>query len=73
MDTRNHATNDYSPIIIKKTSQTCDKPQSLRTPQMEKPIACSKFYLIFELRNVCAKIPLLQAIKEIPIYAKIVR
>jgi hypothetical protein len=26
-----------------------------------------------ELRNVCVKIPLLQAIKDIPIYAKIIR
>jgi hypothetical protein len=26
-----------------------------------------------ELRNVCIKIPLLQAIKDIPIYAKIIR
>lgn len=28
---------------------------------------------MFELRNVCIKIPLLQEIKDIPIYTKIVR
>jgi hypothetical protein len=26
-----------------------------------------------ELRNICVKIPLLQAIKDIPIYSKIIR
>ena len=32
-----------------------------------------KFDLVYELRNVCIKIMFLQAIKNIPIYAKIVR
>jgi hypothetical protein len=30
-------------------------------------------HLEFELRNICVNIPLLQAIKEIPIYSRIVR
>jgi hypothetical protein len=29
--------------------------------------------LISKLRNVCIKVPLLQAIKDIPIYAKTIR
>ena len=32
-----------------------------------------QFDLLFELRNACIKIPLLQEIKDIPIYAKTVR
>jgi hypothetical protein len=40
---------------------------------LEKPIVRSEFDLITELKNVCIKVPLLQAIKDIPIYAKIVR
>lgn len=40
---------------------------------MDKPIVHHEFDLISELRNVCIKVPLLQAIKDIPIYAKIIR
>jgi hypothetical protein len=40
---------------------------------LEKPITPFEFDLMSELKNLCIKIPLLQAIKEIPIYTKIGR
>jgi hypothetical protein len=40
---------------------------------LEKPIVCYEFDLITKLKNVCIKIPLLQVIKYIPIYANTVR
>ena len=38
--------------------------------EMEIKTKQNEFDLVFELRNMCIKIPLLQAIKDIPIYAK---
>jgi hypothetical protein len=40
---------------------------------LEKPIVHPEFDLVSELRNVCIKVPLLQAIKYIPIYFKTIR
>jgi hypothetical protein len=40
---------------------------------LQKQIQQNKYDLLDELWNVCIKIPLLQAIKDILIYAKIVR
>ena len=40
---------------------------------MEKPVVHSQFDLENELRNVCIRIPLLQAIRDVPIYSKMVR
>lgn len=40
---------------------------------MEKVIPPLQFDLIVELRNICIKIPLVRALKEIPIYAKTVK
>ena len=40
---------------------------------IEKPIVHSQFDLENELRNVCIRIPLLQAIRDVPIYSKMVR
>jgi hypothetical protein len=40
---------------------------------LEKPVVQPEFDLETELRNVCVKIPLLQAIKDVPIYAKTIR
>jgi hypothetical protein len=37
------------------------------------PISLPEFDVLDELRNVCVKIPLLQAIKDIPIYTKEIR
>ena len=40
---------------------------------IEKLVVALKFNLEVELKNLCVRIPLLQAIKDIPIYAKTVR
>ena len=40
---------------------------------LEKPIVPPKFDIEAELRNICVKIPLLQAIKDIPILTKTIR
>jgi hypothetical protein len=40
---------------------------------LDKPITPSEFDLISKLKNLCIKIPFLQAIKEIPIYTKTIR
>jgi hypothetical protein len=45
-------------------------PERLLIKKTEEPL---EHNLETELRNICVKIPLLQAIKGIPIYAKIVR
>ena len=51
-------------------------PQTPPFPErflIEKPIVQSEFDIMNELRNVCVKIPLLQAIKYVPIYAKTIK
>ena len=40
---------------------------------IEKPIVHSKYDILNELRHICIKIPLLQAIKDIPIYSKVIK
>ena len=40
---------------------------------IEKPVVSTEFNLEAKLKNLCVRIPLLQAIKDIPIYAKTVR
>ena len=45
-------------------------PERLLVKKSEEPLGHN---LDTELRNICVKIPLLQAIKDITIYAKIVR
>ena len=40
---------------------------------IEKPVVHPQFDLENELKNVCIKIPLLHAIKDVPIYSKLVR
>jgi len=40
---------------------------------MEKVSPPPKFDLVTELRNICINIPLLQALREIPIYAKTIK
>jgi hypothetical protein len=75
----NQSNNNDSFIPIKQTSSPIDQPQSSKSPpfperlNLDKQIKQSEFDLLDELKNVCIKIPLLQAIKDIPIYAKIVR
>ena len=40
---------------------------------IEKPTTWPEFDILNELKNICVKIPLLQAIKDIPIYSKVVK
>ena len=45
-------------------------PERLITPH---PIKYLDFSLLGELKNICVKIPVLQAIQDIPIYAKTIK
>lgn len=45
-------------------------PERLLVKKTDIPI---EYYLESKLRNVCIKIPLLQAIRDIPIYTKIIK
>jgi hypothetical protein len=70
-------------VIIPKQkkfeSQQSTQTQVPQTPPfperlfIEKPIVQSEFDIMTELRNVYVKIPLLQAIKDVPIYAKTIK
>ena len=40
---------------------------------IEKPVVHPKYDILNELKNICVKIPLLQAIKDIPIYSKVIK
>ena len=40
---------------------------------IEKPTTQPEFDILNELKNICVKIPLFQAIKYIPIYSKVVK
>jgi hypothetical protein len=65
------------PIPI--TSQSVQVPQQINLPSYPEILLVKKLDppldrdIEDELRNVCIKISLLQAIKDIPIYAKIIR
>jgi hypothetical protein len=69
----------YDNVKIKQTSPHLELPQSSSFPpylemlSLEKPIVRPKFDLASEFRNVCIKVPLLQAIKYILIYDKTIR
>jgi hypothetical protein len=40
---------------------------------IEKPVVYPNFDIVGELKNLCVKIPLLQALQDIPIYAKTIK
>ena len=65
--------NRDQPTIQTRKAQAPKNPPYPERLAIEKPIAVSEFNLEAELKNLCVRIPLLQAIKDIPIYAKIVR
>jgi hypothetical protein len=71
--------NDSSNVIKKTSSSVINQAQQSSTPPFPERLALEKkikqygYDLLDDLKNVCIKIPLLQAIKDIPIYAKIVR
>ena len=48
-------------------------PPFLKWLAIEKPVVCPKYDIMNELKNICVKISLLQAIKDIPIYSKVIK
>ena len=50
-----------------------EKPPYPERLLIEKPVVRPQFDWENELKNVCIKIPLLQAIRDVPIYSKLVR
>jgi hypothetical protein len=68
--------NDATNPISQTSSSLVDHTKQSSTPPfperlaLEKKIIPTCYDLLDELKNVCIKIPLLQAIKDIPIYAK---
>ena len=65
--------------VLGTHSQSSAHPQVNNNPPyperllIEKPVVRPQFDLENELKNVCIKIPLLQAIRDVPIYSKLVR
>ena len=70
---------ETTPEPVEQPTLSLQEPSSSHMVQppfperLEMKLKQPEFYLVFELRNVCIKILLLQEIKDIPIYAKIVR
>ena len=54
-------------------SQIMKVPPYLDQLVIKKPTTQPEFDIMNELKNICVKIPLLQAIKDIPIYSKVVK
>jgi hypothetical protein len=79
-ETPNKKNNNDSPNEINQTSSSItNQAHKSSTPPfperlaLEKKITQSGYDLLDELKNVCIRIPLLQAMKDIPIYARTVR
>jgi hypothetical protein len=56
-----------------ETSNIQTPPFPERLVKEKIPISLPEFDVLDELRNVCVKIPFLQAIKDIPIYKKAIK
>ena len=67
------------PKILVHTHPQQEPTQERRIPPfleqlaIEKPIIHLEYDILNELKNVCVKIPLLQDIKDIPIYTKVIK
>jgi hypothetical protein len=78
-NTQTTPTEEETSPLIPITYQSVRVPQQVNLPPYPKRLLLKKpdpplhRDIENELRNVCTKIPLLQAIKDIPIYAKIIR
>ena len=48
-------------------------PPFLEQLAIEKPVIHPEYDILNELKNVCVKMPLLQAIKDIPIYSNLIK
>lgn len=68
---------DNIPILTEQPQK--EQSEVTRTPPyperlaLEKPIVPSEYNIETKLENLCVKIPLMQAIRDTPIYAKTVR
>jgi hypothetical protein len=79
--TENQFTNispSTSQITSPKKSNQLQTKDTLLPPyperlNIDKTLVQSEFDFLRELKNVCVKIPLFQAIRDVPIYAKTVR
>jgi hypothetical protein len=67
-------TKDQEPKISQnEPSQITKAPPYAEILVIEIPTTRPEFDILNELKNICVKIPLLQAIKDIPIYSKVVK
>ena len=68
-----------NPKVLVHTHPPQETVQEQRVPPflerlvIEKPIVHLEYNILNELKNICVKIPLLQAIKDIPIYNKVIK
>jgi hypothetical protein len=66
--------NDQEPKLPQnELSQITKTPPNPKILVIEKPTTRPKFDILNELKSISVKIPLLQAIKNIPIYSKLVK
>ena len=71
--------SENTQVLGTQDSQSSAQPQLNKNspyPErllIEKPMVRPQFDLENELKNVCINIPLLQAIRDVPIYSKMVR
>ena len=75
--------NKWEDVIISKyreqmipqseSSQITKSPPYPERLEIEKPTIRLEFDILNELKNICVKNPLLQAIKDIPIYSKVIK
>ena len=67
------------PKVVVHTHPPQETIQEQRIPPfpeilvIEKLVVHPEYNILNELKNICIKIPLLQAIKDIPIYSKVIK
>jgi hypothetical protein len=60
------------PSKVENSHPELQNPPYPERLHLEKPFTQPEFDFLGELKNVCVKIPLFQAIKDVPIYSKVV-
>jgi hypothetical protein len=63
----------HEPLKVDNSHPELQNPPYPEILNLEKPLTQPEFDFLGELKNVCVKIPLFQAIKYVPIYSKVVR
>ena len=58
---------------LQETIQEQRVPPFPERLEIEKPVVHPEYNILNELKNICIKIPLLQVIKDIPIYSKVIK